>query len=77
MVGLNLTRQAEATPERCERFRAIGNRTGQIVYEIVKWYCRRVKLAYGLPGASMHDPLAIAWLIDPLLVESVTLPRGC
>ena len=76
MVGLNITRQAEATPERYERFRAIGNRTGQIVYEIVEWYSGRVKLAYGLPGASLHDPLAIAWLIDPTLISSVTCHVG-
>lgn len=72
MVGLNLTRQAEATPQRRERFRLLGTRVGQIVFEIVDWYSERVKLAYGLDGASLHDACAVAWLIDPSLIESVT-----
>ena len=76
MVGLNLTRQAEATPQRCARFEALGTRVGQIVFEIVSWYSGRVKLAYGLPGASLHDACAIAWLIDPSLIESVTCHVG-
>lgn len=71
MVGLNLTRQAEATPERCLRFKQLGTKVGQIVYEIVDWYSGRVRLAYGLAGASLHDACAIAWLIDPSLIESV------
>lgn len=72
MVGLNLTRQAEANLQRRERFRALGTRVGQIVFEIVDWYSERVRLAYGLPGASLHDACAVAWLIDPSLIESVT-----
>jgi len=71
MVGLNLTRQAEATPERRARLQALGNRVGQIAYEIVEWYSQRVQAMYGLRGASLHDPCAVAWLIDPTLIDSV------
>jgi inosine-uridine nucleoside N-ribohydrolase len=71
MCGLNLTRTATATPARTERFRSIGNHVGQVVYEIVTWYSAAVKKAYGLEGASLHDACAVAWLIDPSLIESV------
>ena len=71
MCGLNLTRTATATPERTERFRQIGNKLGQTVYEIVSWYSAAVVKAYGLAGASLHDACSVAWLIDPSLIESV------
>lgn len=70
MVGLNLTRQAEVDPARIERFRRLTNKTGRIVTEIVEWYSGRVRAIFGLAGASLHDPCAVAWLIDPTLIES-------
>ncbi len=73
MVGLNLTRQAEANPTRVERFRKLTNKTGTIVTGIVDWYSKRVRSTFGLAGASLHDPCAVAWLLDPTLIESQML----
>ncbi len=65
MVGLNVTRQVAATPERRRHLRSLGNRTGQVVADLLDYFSERLEERYGLAGASMHDPLAVAALCDP------------
>lgn len=65
MVGLNVTRQVAATPERRHCLRSLGNRTGQVVADLLDFFSDRLEERYGLAGASMHDPLAVAALCDP------------
>jgi len=64
MIGLNVTRQVGATPERRAQVRRIGNETARIVAELLDFYSERLKKLFGLKGGSMHDPLAVAALID-------------
>lgn len=65
MVGLNVTRQVAATPERRAQIRSLGSRTGAIVADMLDFYSERLRVLSGLPGGSMHDPLAVAALVDP------------
>lgn len=69
MAGLNLTRQANATDAEIARIRALGNRTGQIVAQLLEFYKGTLKRIYGVEGGSLHDPCAVAPLIDPTLIE--------
>lgn len=65
MVGLNVTRQVNATPEYRAKIRALGNRTGTVVADLLDFYSERLRSLFGLEGGSMHDPLAVAALVDP------------
>jgi inosine-uridine nucleoside N-ribohydrolase len=65
MVGLNVTRLVAATPERRARIRKLGSRTGDIVADMLDFYSERLRSLFGLAGGSMHDPLAVAALVDP------------
>ena len=65
MVGLNVTRQVAATPERRGQIRAIGSRTSTHVADMLDFYSERYRVVSGLPGGAMHDPLAVAALVDP------------
>jgi pyrimidine-specific ribonucleoside hydrolase len=65
MVGLNVTRQVAATPERRAQIRALGSRTGGHVADMLDFYSERLRVLSNLPGGSMHDPLAVAALVDP------------
>ena len=65
MVGLNVTRQVAATPERRAQIRAIGSRASGVVADMLDFYSERLRVLSGLPGGSMHDPLAVAALVDP------------
>lgn len=65
MVGLNVTRQVAATPTHRAKIRAIGNRTATVVADLLDYYSGQLAKLFGLPGGSMHDPLAVAALVDP------------
>lgn len=65
MVGLNVTRQVAATPERRAQIRSLGTRTARAVAEMLDFYSERLQRLFGLAGGSMHDPLAVAALVDP------------
>jgi pyrimidine-specific ribonucleoside hydrolase len=69
MVGLNVTRQVAATPERRAQIRAIGNRASGIVADMLDFYSERLRTLFELPGGSMHDPLAVAALVDPEMLR--------
>ena len=64
MVGLNVTRQVPATPRHRRRIRALGTATAQAVAELLDFFSAALERRYGLPGASMHDPLAVSALAD-------------
>lgn len=65
MIGLNVTRQVIATPERREQIRGIGNRASGVVGDMLDFYSGQLLKLFGMAGGSMHDPLAVAALVDP------------
>ena len=73
MVGLNLTRQAPATPERIERIRNLGNRTGRVMADLSPGSAMPVTCWTAHPAVFLYDPCAVAWLIQPELVRSQML----
>jgi inosine-uridine nucleoside N-ribohydrolase len=69
MVGLDVTHRALITPDHTERMRGAG-RVGVAVAELMDFYTRFHLERYPeLPGSPMHDPVCIAHLIDPTLME--------
>jgi purine nucleosidase/pyrimidine-specific ribonucleoside hydrolase len=71
MVGLNLTHQAQATPEVVERLRAVGNAAADATVGWLSFFADTYRTVYGFAGPPVHDACAVALLIDPSLVESV------
>lgn len=65
-AGVNLTRQCPVLREDIEKMRAIGNKTGVFAAELLDFF------ASG-GDAHLHDPCAVAWLIDPQIVTSAYL----
>ncbi|EFE93475.1 pyrimidine-specific ribonucleoside hydrolase RihA [Serratia odorifera] len=71
MAGLNVTHQALMLPQDVERVKAIDNPVAKAVGEMLDFYLPvYLRHARGLPGAAMHDPCAIAWLLAPQLFDS-------
>ncbi|MGP1290592.1 nucleoside hydrolase, partial [Serratia sp. CY31944] len=72
MAGLNVTHQALVLPQDIERIRQIANPVAQAVAEMLDFYLP-LYLSHprGLPGAAMHDPCTIAWLLAPQLFTGV------
>jgi len=67
MFGLNVTRQAAATVAELDRIRDLGTDFARTVADLVEFYRGNLERVYGLKGASLHDPLAIATFIRPEL----------
>jgi inosine-uridine nucleoside N-ribohydrolase len=69
MVGLDVTHQALIRDEHTERMRGAG-RVGEVVAELMDFYARFHKARYpDLDGSPMHDPVCVAHLIDPTLMD--------
>jgi inosine-uridine nucleoside N-ribohydrolase len=70
MIGLDVTHQALITPAHAEELRGAG-RAGTMVAELVDFYSRFHRSVYtDLAGSPMHDPVALAHVIRPGLVET-------
>lgn len=69
MVGLDLTHQAGATPEVLDRFRALGTPLAGIVVDLMTFFGDTYSAVEGLPAPPVHDPCAVARVINPALVS--------
>jgi inosine-uridine nucleoside N-ribohydrolase len=69
MVGLDVTHRALITDEHTERMRGAG-KVGKVVAELMDFYSRFHRQRYpDLAGSPMHDPVCIAHLVDPTLMQ--------
>jgi inosine-uridine nucleoside N-ribohydrolase len=71
MVGLNLTHQAQATPAVVERLRAVGNPAADAAVGWMTFFGESYLSVFGFEGPPVHDPCALALLIDSSLVRFV------
>jgi pyrimidine-specific ribonucleoside hydrolase len=72
MCGLDVTHKALIFDEDINTLRNIGNKSGELAAKLMEHYLvfykkNRPELE---GGAALHDPCAIAWLIDPTLFSS-------
>jgi purine nucleosidase len=67
MFGLNVTHQVLTTPDRIDRIRGLGNPVAEAAAHMLGFYAEAYRTNYGWPGAAMHDPCTIAYLLDPAL----------
>lgn len=69
MAPLDLTHQVQSTPERLARIKAIGNRAGDAVHAMLSFSERFDLQKYEWPGAPLHDPCVVAYLLQPELFK--------
>ncbi|MDN4639243.1 nucleoside hydrolase [Agreia sp. PsM10] len=65
MVGLDLTHQALATPEVRARIEAIDTTPSRFVGELLDFFATTYLEAQGFVHPPVHDPCAVAYVIDP------------
>jgi purine nucleosidase/pyrimidine-specific ribonucleoside hydrolase len=71
MCGLDVTHQALATEDVLARLRAIGTPLAAIVVELLGFFAERYRQLWDFPAAPVHDPVAVARVIDPAVVGCV------
>ena len=65
MVGLDLTHQALATPSVRKRIAAIDTTPARFVGELLEFFATSYLDAQGFEHPPVHDPCAVAYVIDP------------
>ena len=65
MMPLDVTHKVLANKNRIESIRAIGNKASDALVGMLSFYGRYNSKKYGDEGAPLHDPTAIAWLLEP------------
>ena len=68
MMGLDVTRKVLCYPEIVDRMEKIGNKASQLFADLMRFFCKTQKEVFGWEGGPLHDPVTIAWLIDPSVV---------
>jgi inosine-uridine nucleoside N-ribohydrolase len=71
MCGLNVTHQALVTPDVVARLEALGGELGHVCAELMTFFASAYRRLWGFEAPPLHDPVAVARVIDPTLVECV------
>ena len=74
MVGLDLTYQARVSEEQVARIAAIPTASAKLLAEILTAFNVRYRRVRGFGDAPLHDPCAIACVLDPTVVRYVPVP---
>jgi purine nucleosidase len=74
MVGLDLTHQARATPDVLRRIDEIDTGPSRFVGKLLDFYGRRYRAQHGIGDPPVHDPCAVARIIDPAIVQTTPVP---
>jgi purine nucleosidase len=74
MVGLDLTHQALATPSVRERIAAIDTTPARFVGELLEFFATSYLEAQGFAHPPVHDPCAVAYVIDPSVMTVRKVP---
>lgn len=70
MVGLDVTRKALCYPSIVERMGQVGNQASKLFVDLMEHFCKSQKAVFGWGGGPLHDPITIAWLIDPSVLTT-------
>jgi purine nucleosidase len=70
MIGLNVTHQALVTPAVVARLNALGS-LGRICGDLMTFFAATYREVFGFAAPPLHDPVAVARVIDPSLVTCV------
>ncbi len=65
MIGLDVTRKVLVLPNVIERMERIDNIASRLFVKLMKVYNENQRKVFGLEGGPMHDPVTIAYLLNP------------
>ncbi|MCC8375383.1 MULTISPECIES: uridine-preferring nucleoside hydrolase UriH [Photorhabdus] len=74
MVGLDLTHQARATSEIIKAISRINTKASRFVVELLEYYGESYQKRHGFNCPPIHDPCAVAYVIDPTVMTTQKVP---
>ena len=73
IIGLDVTQQSIFTADYLDALRDDAGEPGRFLWDVSRFYLRFYSERIGMAGCHVHDPSAIAYVIDPALF---TLRKG-
>ena len=70
MIGLDVTHQTQALPERRARIDALNTPIARLVGGWIDYFGDRYREVFGFAGPPLHDPCAVAQVIRPGIVRT-------
>jgi inosine-uridine nucleoside N-ribohydrolase len=70
MVPLETTHRALATPEVIKRIAALDFPLAHVCVELLGFFAETYLRVFGFTAPAVHDPCAVAWVIDPTIVPT-------
>ena len=70
MIPLEVTHQALATSDVLLRIDDLGTPVARMAGALLRYFADTYERVFGFPAPAVHDPCAVAWLIDPTLVTT-------
>jgi inosine-uridine nucleoside N-ribohydrolase len=70
MSPLEVTHQALATSEVIERLRAAQRPVATFAADLLVFFADTYRTIYGFPAAPLHDPCAVAAVVDPTIIRA-------
>lgn len=70
MVPLEVTHQALATPEVTARLRAAQHPVATFAADLLVFFAGTYRNVFGFPAPPVHDPCAIAAVVDPTILHA-------
>ena len=74
MSGLNITHQALATPEVLNRISALNTQLAHTIVDLLKFFADTYRDVFAMPDPPVHDPVALAIIIDMSVAQLVSAP---
>lgn len=74
MVGLDLTHQAQATEDVFARIAEVGGPVADLVLGMLSFYRDSYRASGRLQHPPLHDPCAVAYVIDPSIMTTRRAP---
>jgi inosine-uridine nucleoside N-ribohydrolase len=71
MCGLNVTHQALATSAILDRIAELGTPLARICVDLLTFFADSYRRVFGFDAPPLHDPVAVARVIDPTVVTTV------
>ena len=74
MIGLNVTHRALATTEIIAEFRGLDTRLGTVCADLMTYFASTYRRVFAFEHPPVHDPVAVAAVIDASVVRTVAAP---
>lgn len=69
MIGLDVTRQVLVTQDIIDRMAKVNTKASDLFVKLMNVFNENQRKVFGFDGGPLHDPVTIAYLIDPDILD--------